>query len=126
MNGTTRVCLAGLAAASAIVLTAGPALATECVNASKLQEAGIQVLLGPTGIEWSTPGITKRISQGLINPDTGEGFHGLVGFDFDGNGTLDFQTYVVGPDDEIPELAQFNGPACHGITNVGIYFTECL
>lgn len=52
--------------------------------------------------------------------------HGLIGFDFDGNGTVDFQTYVVGRDDEIPELAQFNGPSCHGITNVGIYFTECV
>ena len=126
MKGTTRIGLASLAAASAIVLAAGPASATECVNASKLQEAGIQVLLGPGGIEWSTKGVATRISQGLINPDTGEGFHGLIGFDFDGNGTLDFQTFVVGPDGEIPELAQFNGPSCHGITNVGIYFAECL
>lgn len=59
-------------------------------------------------------------------PDTGAGFHGLIGFDFDGDGTVDVQTFIVGPDDEIPELAQFNGPSCHGITNVGIYFTECL
>ena len=118
--------MAGLAAASAIVLAAGPSLATECVNASKPPEAGIQVLLGPAGIEWSTPGVAKRISQGLIDPDTGAGFHGLIGFDFDGNGTVDFQTYVVGRDDEIPELAQFNGPSCHGITNVGIYFSECV
>lgn len=125
MKGTTRFGLAGLAAASAFLLGAAPALATECVNASKPQAAGIQVLLGPAGIVWSTPGVATRISQGLINPDTGEGFHGLVAFDFDGDGTIDFSTYVVGPDDEIPELAQFNGPSCHGITNVGIYFTEC-
>ena len=85
-EGTTRLGMAGLAAASAIVLAAGPSLATECVNASKPPEAGIQVLLGPAGIEWSTPGVAKRISQGLIDPDTGAGFHGLIGFDFDGNG----------------------------------------
>lgn len=126
MKVPTRIGLAGLAAASTIVLAAGPSLATECVNASKLAEAGIQVLLGPTGIEWSTPGLATRISQGLIDPDTGEGFHGLVGFDFDGDGTVDFQTFVVGPDDEIPELAQVNGPSCRGITNVGIYFSECV
>jgi hypothetical protein len=126
MKGLTRLGLAGVAAASAVVLTAGPSIATDCVNASKLQAAGIQVLLGPSGIEWSTPGVARRISQGLINPDTGEGFHGLVGFDFDGNGTLDFQTFIVTPDNEIPELAQFNGPSCHGITNVSIYFSECV
>jgi hypothetical protein len=125
MKGTTRFGMAGLAAASAIVLAAGPSLATECVNASKQVEAGIQILLGPDGIEWTTPGLATRIAQGLVDPDTGEGFHGLIGIDFDGDGTVDFQTYVVGRDDEIPELAQFNGPSCHGITNVGIYFTEC-
>lgn len=126
MNGMTRLGLAGVAAASAVVLAAGPSLATECVNASKLQAAGIQVLLGPNGIEWTTQGLATRISQGLVNPDTGEGFHGLVGFDFDGDGTLDFQTFIVGPDNEIPEMAQFNGPSCHGITNFATYFSECV
>ena len=126
MKGTTRFGLAGLAAASAIVLAAGPSLTTECVNASKPSQAGIQVLLGPSGIEWSTAGVATRISQGLIDPDTGAGFHGLIGFDFDGDGTVDFQTFVVGRDDEIPELAQFNGPSCHGITNVAVYFAECV
>jgi hypothetical protein len=42
-----------------------------------------------------------------------------------GDGTVDVQSFVVGKDGEIPELAQFNGPSCHGITNVGVYFTEC-
>jgi hypothetical protein len=123
-----RTALVALGGAAALVLSAGPSLATECVNASKPPEAGIQVVInGSTGeIEWTTPGLAVRLDHGLIDPDTGEGFHGLVGFDFDGDGTVDFSTYIVGPDDEIPELAQFNGPACHGITNVGIYFTECL
>jgi hypothetical protein len=25
-----------------------------------------------------------------------------------------------------PETAQFNGPACKGMTNVELYFSECL
>ena len=120
---TAQVALGG---AAALVLSAGPSLATECVNASKPPSAGNQVIIGPSGVVWSTPGLANRFAQGLVDPDTGEGFHGLVGLDFDGDGTVDFSTYVVGPDDEIPELAQFNGPACSGITNVGIYFTECV
>jgi hypothetical protein len=126
MRTTRRTALIGLGAAAALLLSAGPSLAHECVNASKPASAGVQVVLGPTGIEWTTTGLTYRIGQGLVDPDTGEGFHGLVGFDFDGDGVVDFQTYIVGPDDEIPELAQFNGPSCHGITNVEVYFTECV
>jgi hypothetical protein len=38
----------------------------------------------------------------------------------------DNRDYIVGPEDEIPEVAQFNGPACHGITNVEEYFAECV
>lgn len=126
MKTMTRLAMASAAAGSAIVLAAAPSLAHECVNASKPAEAGVQVILGPSGIEWSTPGLAQRIAQGLVDPDTGEGFHGLIGFDFDGDGVVDFQTFIVGPDDEIPEMAQFNGPACHGITNVEVYFAECV
>ena len=126
MKLTSRLGLAGIAAVSSVALAATPALAHECVNASKPVDAGIQVLLGPTGIEWTTAGVANRIDQGLIDPDTGEGFHGLIGFDFDGDGTVDVQTYIVGPDDEIPLPAQFNGPSCRGITNVAVYFSECL
>ena len=83
--------------------------------------------LRPHGqIERSTPGLAKRLANGLIDPDTGEGFHGLIGFDFDGDGDVDFSTYIVGPNDEIPLLAQFNGPACRGITNIGVYLSECV
>lgn len=126
MKFSSRLGLAGIAAVSSVALAATPALAHECVNASKPADAGIQILLGPTGIAWTTAGVATRIDQGLIDPDTGEGFHGLVGFDFDGDGGVDFQTYIVGPDDEIPLPAQFNGPSCRGITNVAVYFDECL
>ena len=63
MKGLTRLGLDGAAAASAVVLAAGPSLAMDCVKASKLQSAGIQVLLGPSGIEWSTNGVATRIAQ---------------------------------------------------------------
>ena len=126
MKFTSRLALAGVAAGSSILLAAAPSLAHECINASKPTAAGIQVILGPTGIEWSTPGLAARFASGLVDPDTGEGFHGLVGFDFDGDGVVDFSTYIVGPDDEIPEVAQFNGPACHGITSLEVYFSECV
>jgi hypothetical protein len=127
MKFTSRIALAGFAVTSSIVLAAAPALAHECVNASKPPAAGTQLVFGPTGnIEWSTPGLAKRLANGLIDPDTGEGFHGLIGFDNDGDGVVDFSTYIVGPNDEIPLLAQFNGPACRGITNIGVYLSECL
>lgn len=126
MKIMTRFAVACVAAGSAIVLTAVPSLAHECVNASKPAQAGVQLILGPSGIEWTTPGLAARIASGLVDPDTGVGFHGLIGVDFDGDGVVDFQTFIVGPDDEIPELAQFNGPACHGITNIEVYFAECV
>lgn len=74
-----------------------------------------------------TPGLAKRIEQGLVDPETGEGFHGIVAFDLDGDGEADASTWFgVGPDGEIPLEAQFKGPACRGLTNIGIYLTECV
>lgn len=124
-----RTALVTLGGAAALVLSAGPSLAHECVNASKAdQSAGVQAILDLTTgeVEWSTPGLANRFAQGLVDPDTGEGFHGVIGFDFDGDGVVDVSSFIVGPEDEIPEVAQTNGPACSGITNIGTYFTECL
>ena len=124
-----RTALVALGGAAALVLSAGPSLAHECVNASKVdQTAGIQAIIDLTTGEvvWSTPGLANRFAQGLVDPATGEGFHGVIGFDVNGDGVVDVATYIVGPEDEIPEVAQINGPACSGITNVGTYFTECL
>jgi hypothetical protein len=107
------------------------ALAHECMNASKSdQAAGAQVLMDATTGEilWMTPGIAQRLEQGLVGPD-GEGFHGLIAFDFDGDGVADVSTWIgVGPgdSDEIPMIAQLNGPACKGLTNIGVYFAECV
>jgi hypothetical protein len=124
-----RTAFVALGGAAAIVLSAGPSLAHECVNASKSdQSAGVQVIVDLTTgeVEWTTPGLAARFAQGLVDPDTGEGFHGLVGFDFNGDGILDVSSFIVGPEDEVPEVAQINGPACSGITNINTYFTECL
>jgi len=112
------------------VLIAGPALAEECTNASKPPAAGAQLILGP---DFMTPiyisdALLKRIERGIIDFETGEGFHGIVAFDFDGDGVADTSTYFgVGPDGtEIPLEAQFAGPACHGLTNIGVYLTQCV
>jgi hypothetical protein len=57
----------------------------------------------------------------------GAGFHGLIAFDFDGDGVADASTWIgVGPDGEVPLQAQFRGPACRGLTNIGIYLEQCI
>ena len=115
----------GIVASLAIVSSA---LAHECINVSKSdQAAGAQVLIGPTGeVVWMTEGLAHRLEKGLIDPVTTEGFHGLFAVDVDGDGTADFSTWIdVGPDGEIPQVAQLNGPLCKGLTNLFIFFTEC-
>jgi hypothetical protein len=118
---------AAIVAPAALVLAAGPATAHECVNASKKNvAAGVQIVLNDQDeIVWLTKGLQTRIDQGLVNPDTGEGFHGLVGFDIDGDGAADIATYIVGPNDELPEQAQDNGATCQGIINIAVWFEQC-
>jgi len=129
MRATQRVLYAAVAAGASVLLAAGPSLAHECVNASKKnQAAGVQVVIDAnTGdIVWTTNGIANRLAQGLIDPVTGEGFQGLLGFDLDGDGAADVSTWMVGPNGEIPLNAQFNGPPCKGVTNIETWFTECI
>jgi hypothetical protein len=129
MNRTVRRLVLGSVATTTALLTAsGPAWAHECVNADKNQASGVQVVIDVnTGaLVWISQGLQQRVEQGLVDPDTGEGFSGLIGFDVDGDGATDVSTFIVGPDMEIPEQAQFNGPACHGITNVEVFFTQCV
>ena len=112
----------------ASLLVVSAAAAHECVNASKAnQAAGVQLVFGMDGsVAYMSRGLATRIEQGLIDFETGEGFHGLIGFDLDGDGVADLATYIVGPEGEIPLQAQLRGPACKGITNIGIYFAQCL
>jgi hypothetical protein len=128
IKAVRRLLLASVAVTTALLAAAGPAWAHECVNPDKNQAAGVQVVIdvNTEEIVWISDGLQQRIEQGLVDPDTGEGFSGLLGFDLDGDGTADLSTFIVGPNMEIPEEAQFNGPACHGITNVEVFFTQCV
>jgi hypothetical protein len=111
----------------ASLLIATSVMAHECVNANKQPAAGVQVVFSFDGqILWLSDGLARRIEHGIVDPETGEGFHGLVGFDIDGDGSADLTTYLVGPDDEIPMQAQLRGPACKGITNLFVYFEQCM
>ena len=120
------------AAATAIALSlilATSVLAMDCANASKNQAAGVQVVLGSDFQPvWISKGLQQRFDQGVVDPLTGEGLHGLIGFDLDDDGVVDVSTWVgVGPEgDEIPDTAQENGPACRGLTNLFVYLTTCV
>ena len=124
-----RSILVGAIALVLSIVIAAPVFAFECTNASKKdQAAGAQIVFGPNDeVLFITEGLQSRIDQGLVDPETGEGFHGQIAFDFDGDGVADASTYIgVGPEGEIPLEAQFRGPACRGLTNIGIYLEQCV
>jgi len=117
-----------IAGALASMLIASTALGFECTNLSKSDPmAGAQVLIGPGDeIVWVSNGLVNRMERGLVGPN-GEGFHGIIAIDLDGDDIADLSTYIgVGPDGEIPLNAQLNGPLCRGMSNLGIYFEQCL
>jgi hypothetical protein len=128
IKAVRRVSLGAVTLVAAAILAAGPALAGHCMNADKNQAAGVQVVIdGNTGaIVWISTGLQQRIDQGLVNPATGEGFHGLLGFDFDGDAVADLSTFIVGPNFALPEQAQLNGAACHGVISIEAFFTQCV
>ena len=127
MRTSITAAILGVVASLAI---ASSALATDCTNASRGDPAaGAQALIDwNTGdVLWMTEGLASRLAHGLIDPATTEGFHGLIAFDATGDGIADFSTWIgVGPDGEVPLTAQLNGPACRGLTNLFIYFTQCV
>lgn len=126
MRKMTRILVSGVATATLFITAAAPAMAHECVNANKNQAAGVQVVINTVTNEiWFSDGVQKRIDQGLIDPATGIGFHGLIGFDLDGDGIADVSSFIVTPQDELPAQAQLNGAPCNGIVNIGDYFA-CL
>lgn len=113
----------------ASLLIASSALAFECTNASKPPAAGDQIVLAADfeTILFMTPGLFERFERGLVDPGSGEGFHGLLGVSFDGDTEPEISIYFgVGPDGEIPLDAQFRGPACRGLTNIGILLEQCI
>jgi hypothetical protein len=127
MRALPRAIVASLGATAAVVLIAAPGLAHECVNASRNGAAGAQLVLNDAGdIVYISKGLQSRIDNGLVDFETGEGFHGLIGFDVDNDGVGDLATWIVGKDGEVPLQAQYNGPVCKGVTNIDLYFTECM
>ena len=122
-----RLLLGAVTLVAAMVLAAGPVLAGHCTNASKNPAAGNQLVVDANfNIVSVSLGLQKRIDQGLVNPVTGEGFHGLIGIDITGDGHADLTTYIVGPTFAIPDVAQLSGAPCHGIVSIEAFFTECL
>ena len=121
--------IATASAIAALLVFSSAALGFEFTNASKSDpSAGAQILFGPAGEILSiSNGLANRIERGVVDAETGEGFHGLVAIDVDGDGAADFSTWInVGPNGEIPLHAQLNGPACRGLTNLFVYMAECL
>lgn len=112
-----------------VALFSATALAFECSNVSKSDPAaGAQIIFGVDDQPiYVSRGLQNRLDKGHIDLETGEGFHGLIAFDFTGDGVADASTYIgVGSEGEVPLQAQLAGPACRGMTNLGIYFSECV
>lgn len=121
-----RVAGAVAGAGALALIAAGPVAAHECFNISKQnQAAGVQIVFGDDGPVWISDGLQQRIDRGLVDLEDGDGFHGLIGIDFDGDGVTDAATFIVGPEGEISENAQAAGSPCHGIVNLSALFT-CL
>src|SRR5262245_65131665 len=102
---SSRRLVAVPAAIIASFVLATSAFAHECTNASRSDPmAGAQALIGPSGeILWISQGLATRLANGVIDPRTGEGLHGIIAFDFTGDGIADASTWTgVGPDGEIP------------------------
>jgi hypothetical protein len=122
-----RISLGAVALMAVALIAAGPVWAGNCTNADKNPAAGVQAVIDlNTGAVSVSDGLQHRIDQGLVDLVTGEGFHGLIGFDVNSDGVADLTTFIVGPDFEIPDQAQFNGAACHGIVSIETFFTQCV
>src|SRR5687767_2894466 len=100
-----------------VALLAAPAAAHQCTNASKnahAPAAGAQLVFGAGDEPISMKkGVEKRVEKGIIDFESGSGFHGQIGIDITGDGAADFTTFIVGPGGEIPMTAQQNGSEDH-------------
>jgi hypothetical protein len=121
MTWLGRSVVAALLAGALAALTSSTAFAHECFNIDKNQhnpDAGVQVAFDEDdNIAFASDGVMKRVEHGLIDPDSGEGFHGLIGF-VDEEGEIVASTFIVTPEGEIPVIAQDSGSSDHGIVNV--------
>jgi hypothetical protein len=124
MSFIRRAAVVSVATVSIFAVGAGPALAHKCINPNKQGGAGAQLVVNfDDEIVWMSTGLEKRMESGVT---TEENFHGLIGIDFDGDDEADMTTWIVGKYGEVPETAQYAGPACYGVTNFELYFSECV
>lgn len=121
MRRVHRVATTAVAVPVFFAIGSGLAYAHQCTNASKPQDAGWRVLVGPDdSLTFNDKGLARQFAT---DPAAAfSRFSGIVGIDFDGDGDADLSTYIVGPDDELPEVAQVAGAECHGIVHVSAYF----
>lgn len=115
-SSTRRRAVAASCAVAALALgSAGPAFGFACGNASKPVGPGEQAVLDANGDPVSIgPAYQHQIEHGK-NPDALHG--GFVGFDCDGDGVADVDTYA-NPHGEVPEQAQTHGSANHGVVEI--------
>lgn len=106
---------------ASVALLSGTALAYECFNPNKTPLAGAQVVFSESGVTMKN-GLEKRVEKGLVDLETGEGFHGLIGFE---EGGFAGTTYIVGKEGALPRQAQDAGAECNGIVNIESYFENC-
>ena len=125
----TRRAITTLAMTAVLMMVGGPALAHYCTNASMRTGAGVQVVFDGSfeNMLWASKGLQQRVANGVVDPDTGEGFHGLIGIDFEADGVIDVTIYSgVGPTGAVPDQAIENGPACRGITAIWVLLEDCF
>lgn len=118
-----KLVVGGAVTAAAVLAFTGSASAFHCTNVSKDARnpgAGAQIVIDTETDEVvsASTGVQKRLEKGLIDPETGEGYHGLVGLDFDGDGLPDRSTFIVTPNDVLPDTAIENGSPDHGINSL--------
>lgn len=120
MNKKEVVVRTAVSAGLLAVVTGGPAFAQHCYNPNKPAGAGAQVVFDENFAEpvSMTNGLANRIEKGIVDVETGEGYHGIVGADFDGDGEADFSTWQVTPTGSIPDQAIHNGSPDHGIIEI--------
>lgn len=120
-----KLAVGGVASVSAFMLMAGPAFAHECTNASKDNTnpaAGAQIIFGDDNPNCDEPAILGGTPHGLQVLESGGFPSGWIAFDVNCDGKADAGTFIVTPNGELPEAAQFHGSPTHGIINICTYF----
>ena len=123
MPGRKRAFLGVAIAVGLFLFSGGRAFAQDYWNISKDAHdpaAGVQIVVGPDGetIVFATNGLQQRIALDLVDPETGDGYHGLFAIDLNGDGTADISTFLVTPGNEVPPIAQDSGSPDHGIVDI--------